>query len=238
MARVTLTLMEPLPPIDVDLVLKEIEDEYLNILLGARTKEVQWWEKSTALIWLSFFKVSSKYQIPLPPGTVRMIRATLLYDTLVLRLDHSIDLRKKTYQYRKKAGKAARKQINKAINRRLSKGLDDMDYLKLQEMFDLGNRILYRTQRLFDTLPFNSLAMISKPIFVLFEIFRFSLHFLITVMLVVMVVAGFQFFTSGSDIDLLSLVSSVFSLWWFQLLLLLLVFIYIRRIYLRLKDKD
>ncbi|MCP4540880.1 MAG: AarF/ABC1/UbiB kinase family protein [Chloroflexi bacterium] len=237
-ARVSLTFMEPLPPIDVDMVLKEIEAEYLHTLSGMRTKESQWWEKTSAQLWLGFFRVSNKHQIPLSIGTVRMIRATLLYDTLALRLDHSIDLRQVYAKYRKGVGKVARKRTHKKIERLLSRGFDEMDYLRLEEVIDLGSRTLYRSQRLLDSHPFNSVAMLSKSIVVLFETARFAISSLITIALTATLLAGFQRLIYGSKVNLRQTIIGVVSHGGFQAFILILILIDVRRVYLRLKDKE
>jgi len=237
-ARVSLTFMEPLPPIDIDEVLKEIEAEYLTALLGMRTREAEWWEKTSAQIWLAFFRVSSRHQIPLSVGTVRMLRATLLYDTLALRLDHSVDVRREYGKYRRRIGKSARKRVQNKFRRALNRGLDDMDYLRLEEAVDLGSRILYRTQRLLDSLSFNSVAMLSKPIFVLFEAFRFAVTSLVIIIAIVLGAALFQLVRGGSEATLGQTLGGIFSSGWFLLLIFALIVVNIRRIYLRLSDKD
>ncbi len=237
-ARVSLTFMEPLPPIDVSTLLKEIEAEYLIALLGMRTQESEWWEKTTAQIWLAFFRVSSRHQIPISMGTVRMIRATLLYDTLALRLDHSLDIRKEYDKYRKKAGKAAKRRIHKNVRQRLKYGLGEMDYLKLEETLDMGTRILYRAQRLLDSQPFNSVAMLSKPIVVLFETARFAIYSLIAIVLTAILLAGFQRLIYGLEVNLRQNIMGVVSSRWFQGFILILILVNIRRAYLRLSDKE
>ncbi|MHC4621170.1 MAG: hypothetical protein ACYTEQ_25770, partial [Planctomycetota bacterium] len=237
-ARVSLTFMEPLPPIDVDMVLKEIEAEYLHALSGMRTRESNWWEKTSAQLWLGFFRVSNRHQIPLTIGTVRMIRATLLYDTLALRLDHSIDPRKAYARYRKGVGKAAHKRARNKVRRLLTRGFDAMDYLRLEEVFDLGSRLLYRSQRLLDSQTFSSVAMLSKPIVVLFETARFAIYSLIIVALTVLFLAGFQRLIVGSAVDLGQIMTRLVSHRWFQALILILILVNVRRVYLRLQDKD
>ncbi len=237
-ARVALTFMEPLPPIDINVVLKEIEAEFLNSLAGMRTPESQWWEKTSAQLWLGFFKVSNKNQIPISMGTVRMIRATLLYDTLALRLDHDIDIRKEYAKYRKGVGKATKKRMHKVAKKRLNKGLDNMDYLRLQETIDIGSRILYRSHRLLDTFSFNSLAMLSKPIVVLFEGFMLIMYTVLVIILSAITFTAYQFLLHGAAINFVEALREIASRWWFQLFILIIIFSKVRRMYLRLKDKD
>ena len=237
-AQVSLTFMEPLPPVDVPTLLKEIEAEYLIALLGMRTQEAEWWEKTSAQIWLAFFRVSSRHQIPISMGTVRMVRASLLYDTLALRLDHSLDMRKEYDEYRKKAGKAAKKRIHKQVRQRLKHGLAEMDYLKLEETLDMGTRILYRAQRLLDSQPFNSVAMLSKPIVVLFEAARFGIYSFLAIALTALLLTGFQRLLYGSAVNMRQTITGIVSSIWFLGFIVTLILINLRRIYLRLSDKE
>ena len=111
MARLSLTLLEPLPPIDTDRVIKAVEQVFWDALLANRSKNSDWYERTTAQLWLGFFRVTSRFKIPMSFDTVRLIRATLLYDTLAARLDHDIDLTKEYRRYRRDAGKNARKRV-------------------------------------------------------------------------------------------------------------------------------
>ncbi len=237
-ARVSLTFMEPLPPIDVDAVLKEIEAEYHNALAGMRAKSSRWWEKTTAQIWLGFFKVSSRHKIPLALGTVRMIRATLLYDTLSLRLNHSIDLEDEYVKYRRGVGKQTKKRVHKRIRRIMDRGFDKMDYLRFEETMDLGTRLLYRAQRLFDTLSFKSVSTLSKPIVVLFEAFKLVINGIILLGFLVMIIAGAQYLLFDAQISFADIVKQLVLNVWIHLFILVLVGVYIRRVYFRLKDRD
>ena len=93
MARATLKMMEPFPPIDVSGVMKEVQDEYTRVLYTFRTKakHTLWWERTSARQWLATVQVAHKYNLPFNLHTLRVIRATLLYDTVVIRLDHQLD---------------------------------------------------------------------------------------------------------------------------------------------------
>jgi len=171
-------------------------------------------------------------------GTVRRIRATLLYDTLALRLDHGIDLRKEYLKYRRGVGKAAQKRMHKAIEKRLKNGLEAMDYLRLEETLDVGSRVLYRAHRLLDSQPFNSLSMLSKPIVVLFESFMLVMYTLLVVILSSVAYTAYQTVAHNAQINFFDAFLKISSQWWFQLFILVIVFAKLRRMYLRLKDKD
>jgi len=93
MARASLKLMEPFPHIDVTGVMRDIQDEYTRMLYTFQTKAeyTQWWERTSARQWLAIVRAAHKYRLPFNLHTLRVIRATLLYDSVVIRLDHQLD---------------------------------------------------------------------------------------------------------------------------------------------------
>ena len=93
MARASLKLMEPFPRIDVTGVMKDIQDEYTRMLYTFRTKAeyTEWWERTSARQWMAIVRAARKYRLPFNLHTLRVIRATLLYDSVVIRLDHRLD---------------------------------------------------------------------------------------------------------------------------------------------------
>jgi predicted unusual protein kinase regulating ubiquinone biosynthesis (AarF/ABC1/UbiB family) len=122
MARAGLKLFEPFPPVDLSQLMKDTEVEYLRAIFTfrAKAKHTQWWERTSATQWLASIKIARRYNLPLSLGTLRMIRATLLYDTLALRLDHTIDRFKEYGKFRKWRARFVRARWNRRVRRALS----------------------------------------------------------------------------------------------------------------------
>ncbi len=162
MARLSLTLLEPLPPIDTDEVIKAVEEVFWEALLAYRSKHSEWYERTTAQLWLGFFRVTSRFKIPMSYDTVRLIRATLLYDTLAARLDNDIDLPREYRRYRKDAGRDARARVVKAVERRADRGLRPEDWLRLDQFAALGRSALTQAERLSKLRTFSFGAYVGK----------------------------------------------------------------------------
>jgi ubiquinone biosynthesis protein len=238
MARVSMTLLEPLPPVDIDKVLKAIEDVYWEGLIATRSRHSEWWERTSAQLWLGFFRVTSKFQIPMSFDTVRMIRATLLYDTLAARLDHDIDLGKAYRRYVKDAGAAARKRLIQGSLDRWQKGLTGRDYLRLEELLNMGDTVLFQAGRLLNLRSFNFSALVGK--FVSTVMLSLSLLFqlvAITAVITIGVSLGQQLFFN-LDMSLTAAFSHILANRWYQLLMIILIIISVRRILFRLGDKE
>ncbi len=235
MARLSLTLLEPLPPIDTDRVIKAVEEVFWEALVANRSKQSLWFERTTAQLWLGFFRVTSRFKIPMSFDTVRLIRATLLYDTLAARLDHGIDLPKEYRRYRRDAGKAARKRIRSAAERRMDNGLDNEDFLRLDQLSSLGRRAIVQAERIATLQSFNFTAYIGKLVSTV--ILTFSLALQLALITAVAALLMWAFGPSDADSWGSALVAVIHFLP-YQLAMGLLVLISVRRILFRLKDRE
>jgi len=127
MARGTLKLFEPLPPLDVKALFQEAEAEYTRVLTIFRSdhEHTEWWERTSVRQWMSFFKFSRENNIPVTIHTLRMIRATLLYDTIAVRICKDLDRFEEYLKFRKFREKQAKNRISKKIKTQFKRGLDD-----------------------------------------------------------------------------------------------------------------
>lgn len=146
MARAAIDLLEPLPPIDIDELISETESVFWQDLYAYRSSHSEWWEKTSARIWMNFLRLARLRNIPMNLNTLRMIRATLLVDTLALRLDENIDQHVEYAKYEKGAGKRARKRLKKKMRDMFSV----RSFIELEQIFEASRSALYRAQRSLD----------------------------------------------------------------------------------------
>jgi ubiquinone biosynthesis protein len=154
MVQSALAIIEPLPPIDIDEFSKRLEAVFWEDLYAFKSKHYQWYERTSARIWISFLNLAREYNISMNLNTLRMIRSTLLYETVAARIYPKIDAWREHRKYNKSAGKRSRKRVRRAVHKRLFEGLTKPDYLKVEQLFDMGNRIMYLIQRHLDTPPY------------------------------------------------------------------------------------
>ena len=162
MVDIAISLLEPLPPIDIDEYTKQIEALYWDWLYAIRSPEAQWWEKASGVMWMKFIGISRDYQVPINLDTLRGLRVTFLFDTVIFRLYKDLDLSTEYRRYHKQAGSRARKRVKKAIRKRMTDGLSNQDYLQLEETMRMGNQIASRMQHFLDTPQHNFGAVIDK----------------------------------------------------------------------------
>lgn len=239
MVQSAVALLEPLPPIDIDELSKRLENLFWEDLNAFKSKHTQWWERTSARVWIKYLELAREYDAPLALNTLRMIRSTLLYETIAARLYGRVNAFKEHRNYLKTAGKAAKKRVRKRVHNFVFKGPSPDDYRSFEQLLDMGNRTMYLAQRWLDQPPFHFSLMVDKFVYAVSVILRTLITFV--------------FFTLGAGIlllvwRLLPPRQAEYDIWhackevllWgpYQFLVGLNLFLSIRKVMMRLYDKD
>jgi len=150
MVQAAMALLEPLPPIDIDEFQRRLETLFWKDLYAIKDKHSMWWERTSANIWISFLKLAHEYSVPMNLNTLRMVRATMLADTVAARLDHHIDPYDEFRKYERRAGVRARRRLR----RTLREALTTRTFVRIEDLVNSSFSALFRLQRLVDGEPF------------------------------------------------------------------------------------
>jgi ubiquinone biosynthesis protein len=144
MSRATLILMEPIPPVDVPALMKETQAEYLRVLhtFDTPAEYTQYWERTSARQWLTMVKIARKFKLPSNLHMLRMIRATLLYDSIVLRLDNQLNRYDEYLHFMKDLAQL----VKLKWRARLRDNSGDHFFLNVEEAGNALNDLLLKTQ--------------------------------------------------------------------------------------------
>jgi ubiquinone biosynthesis protein len=145
MAATSIALGGPLPPIDVDRFTTAIEELLTEWLYASKSADAEWWERSNATIWLRFISVARQFGIPANLETIQFFRGTLLYDSIIMRLNKDVEFDSEWKTYARTTATAARKRLQGLIGGRLG-GASDLDYLRCDEAIDVVGRFLSKVQ--------------------------------------------------------------------------------------------
>lgn len=165
MVQCVLSLLEPLPPIDVDALAARISEVLLRSVRAIDSPNADWWEKTSAGVWLSFMGVVRAFDIRVDLDVLRMIRSTLLYDTLALRLDPELDIYREYQRYRKVIAKRARKRATKQLRSVLKGEVDDRWFLQIEESRRMLQRGVHRLERALDSPTYRFVFLAGKTMF-------------------------------------------------------------------------
>lgn len=238
MTQVFLTLMEPLPAVDVNVLAREIEAIFYNQMLAFKSHYSHWYERTSAGMWLSLLSLMNRYKAPVPLDVLLFVRATLLYDTLALRLSPQLNLFAEFQTYAKNLQKQSQKRILKHMKKRLEHGFQAQDFETLERLLETGNSALHRLHRVlalpydFGVAPF----AIEKGIFMVQIFLRFVR------ICVILTAAGLLLnmlpqLSVTEELDPGTLLRDFFTSPWYIVCVLIVAFFYFRRLNFRLQDK-
>lgn len=241
MAQAALAIIEPLPPIDIDEFTKRLETIFWEDLYAFKSKHYLWYERTSARIWISFLELAREYNVSMNLNTLRMIRSTLLYETVAARIYPKINAWREHRKYNRSAGRRARRRVRRDVHKRLFEGLSSRDYLRVEQVLDMGNRFMYLLQRHLDAPPYRFSLLISKSIYAV----NVTLRMLLTAVFITLSAAFVMYWVrfifwpdAYRDSSLWGTYMELLTSRPFQVIALGAVWLYIRRILFRFWDKE
>jgi ubiquinone biosynthesis protein len=236
MVNCALSLLGPLPPLDVEGIRHEFEKIYADAVYAMKSKDAEWWEKSAAQSWLRFLEVGRKFSIPASADTIQYFRTQFGYDAVIMRLDNELNVSKEWEAYTKEAAVEARQRVKKSLRQRRY-GLTDMDYLRIEEFGDMITQLVFQLQRNIENPIIHFRNIVGKIAYIATLVLR--LGFFIGSAFCIGLIADFvskQWF--GQEIGWGQIFENAKSFGWLQVTLILVILLAVRRIILRLKLPD
>jgi predicted unusual protein kinase regulating ubiquinone biosynthesis (AarF/ABC1/UbiB family) len=177
MAQTALAILEPLPAVDVDDFRQRLEQVFWQDIYAFESKHSAWYERTSVNIWRSLFKLTREFNVPMNLNTLRMIRSTLLSETVAARLYPRVSAWREHRKYNQSAAKRARKRVLRGIRKRLC-GPTNTDYQRIEQLKGLFNRTVYLYQRFLDNPLYRYGLLIKKAIYAIALIVRTVFNFL------------------------------------------------------------
>jgi predicted unusual protein kinase regulating ubiquinone biosynthesis (AarF/ABC1/UbiB family) len=173
MAQAALGIIEPVPPIDKDQFALRLESVFWNDLYAIKDKHSAWPERISARLWIGFLKLSREFNVPMRLNTLRMIRASMLADTIAARLDNDQDPYKEFRHYAKGAGRRAKKRTCK----RLRTLTGPTVWTRLEMGIDTALKFCYQFSKTVDSLEsIDIIPLIGKAAVAAILMMRAILH--------------------------------------------------------------
>jgi ubiquinone biosynthesis protein len=228
-------LLEPFPPIDVSSVMKDMEGEHVRVLLTFRTKAkyTEWWERTSAPQWLAMVRAARRYGQPMNLNMLRMVRATLLYDTLVLRLDHRISRWKEFARFRRKDRTRWAEERWRKRRRRMRRDI----FLQLEDLMEVGGDLIARAQQTNASPTLRFTATIEKWVFA-FGMLSRTVGRLIVLTAVGVAIAMAVQYVRSEPITVIESTWTVVNSRVYQAVALALIAINLRAVAFRLRERD
>jgi hypothetical protein len=233
MVQSAISTVEPLPPIDIEEFSKELEVSYWGLAFAFKSKHSEWWQRTSISQWLEFMKLARRYQIPLARNMLNLVRATLLYDTLAMRLDSEIDICYEFNRYVEHLGRKSRKRLRKKILKLFS---DPVNFYNFERLLDLGNLAEYRVAQFLDAPRYNILFLVDKVSYAVSSTIKRMTYLLLITTFITFIIVSIDLI-QGQEIIPYNIVRQLFDNRAYQFLLFLFFIMNIRQILFRLQDK-
>jgi ubiquinone biosynthesis protein len=240
MARASLILLEPLPPIDLIDFTKELETHNWQMLYNfAVGKSMARGKGRTPVTqWLGLLQVARRYGVTIDFHILRLLRAIMLCDTMSIRLDPDLNIINEYRQFSRNIAQRRGRRMRRRATRQMTEGLDDKFYLRLERWVNAGEGLFFRLRHMLAIPSVNFSMLMSKWSFAIFTIITFAAQAAVvtglgmTALAATNYLAGIEF-TSGRAL-LEQLITNRF----YQLIILFLFFINSRSLLFRLDDKE
>jgi ubiquinone biosynthesis protein len=237
MVDATLSMLEPLPPIDLDKFTKEVEGVFWDWLYATKSRHSEWWERTSGELWARIIDVARRFRISVPLDVLRIFRATKVYDDAAMRMWTAVDPSREFRVYSRERGVRARREVRRSLRRRLERGPRSADYLQIEDMSRLLNQLASRGQHILDRPAHRFTGMVSKAAFGVSMLLRVAvmgagLH------LAAIVSAWLLLRSWGREVDLRRATEFLVYHPAYQLAMAMGLLVLIRRVLIRLEDID
>ena len=235
MARATFNMMEPLPPVDIPSLIKQAQEEYMRVLYTFNTpaEYTQYWERTSARLWLGLIRVARKFNLPMSLHMLRMIRATLLYDSIVLRLDNKLDRYDEYTLFMKDRAQLVKKKWRK----KLRDNSGDQFFLNLEDLGKSLTDLMISAQTTLNRPIVSFGSTVDKWVFSIAVLSRMVGRILLVTFLAMGAIALYNSLT-GQVKSFQDILGSVLQSRLYWLFLLSACILNFRHIAFRLKDRD
>ena len=235
MTRASLSLMEPLQPVDLPSLVKHAQEEYLRVLHTFNTpaEYTQYWERTSARQWFVLIRTSQKFNMPMNLHMLRMIRSTLLYDSIVLRLDNRLD----RYDEYTKFMKIRAEFVKRRWRNELRNNAGDDIFLNIEDFGSAFNDIMIRVQTMLGKPLVNLGSTVNKWVFAASVLSRMGGRILLVTVLCLGLVSLLHVVT-GEAVSFATALGQVILNKFFQAFLVFTFVFTLRLIVIRLRDRD
>jgi ubiquinone biosynthesis protein len=171
MAVAAMATMAPMPAIDLQTFREVVRSVFLDRQLDVSAKDAHWWEKTTTSLWVRFVEITRDFGVPVSADSLRLLRASLLYDTLAMRLHPELSLEYETKRYLRRAAKRAKRRA------RLAKKRDRVNpvakrIIALHDTIEAADRSIFWGSQAAEALPVDVVATVRPSTFVVAGLLR------------------------------------------------------------------
>ena len=240
MARTSLILMEPLPPIDLLELVQELEGYNWQLIyaLEAAPETLSLQERTSGIQWVGLLRLARKYGILLDIQVLRIVRATLLVEGVAARLHPSINFVDEYWKFDGYRAERARRRVTNTVLDQLDGKPDEQLIIRMDRIYQTVEGLLLRTRHMLSLPAVNFNVLMSKWAFAFYILVRFSGQALVVTLLAGLIMLGSSYLSGQPLPGLSQALAQVFTSPLYQLSILLLIYVSGRTVLFRMDDKE
>ena len=240
MARATLVLLEPLPPIDLIELVQELETYNWQLIyaLEAAPHSVSWQERTSAIQWAGIVQLARKYGITIDIQVLRLIRSTLLFESMAARLHGEINFVDQFRKFKSYRAEQARRRVTDSVLDQVDGKGTEQTIIRFDRFLHAADGLIFRTSHMLSLPSVNFNALMGKWAYAIYTLLRFLTQ-AVALTLIFSLLASLPLdFAYLSSINFFDLLQKAITNPIYQIILLALIFINGRTVLYRLDDKE
>ena len=240
MARSTLTLLEPLPPIDLIELIQELETYNWQMIysLEASPHSVTWQERTSAAQWAGMMHLVRKYGITVDIQVLRFVRSTLLLESMATRLHREVDFVRQYQTFKNyRAEQARRRVVDSMLDQMDGKG-NEQTIIRLDRIAHALDGFMFRTSQMLSLPAVNFNALMSKWSFAVYNFLRFVGQTAVLTLFFALFFNMAFYFDTGKFMGVGQVLQKVVTHPVYQVVFFITIFVHGRTVLFRLDDKE
>lgn len=240
MARASIILLEPLPPVDLIELIQELEAHNLQMLyvFEGDSAGATWSERTSAIQWLGLARVARKHGVTIETDILRLLRALLLFDATAVRLDPRLNIVKEYRKFNDHRASRARDRIVRSLTDPSEQSPADRFILRLDRVVNAGEGLFFRLRHVLSIPTVNFHMMMSKWSFAFSTLIAFVAQTALVTIVSMIVAAVVALLNDGTPGDISSLFKSVARNHLYQAFVLFLILVSGRKVLVRMDDSE
>ena len=240
MARASLILLEPLPPIDLIELVQELETHNWQLIyaLEAASQGVAWQERTSATQWAGIVQLARKYGITIDIQVLRLIRSTLLFESMAARLHHEIDFVEQFWKFNTYRAEQARRRVTDSVMDQLDGKGAEQTIIRLDRISHAVEALVFRTSHMLSLPTVNFNALMSKWSFAIYRLFRFISQAAALTLVFAVLISLQLYIETSRALNVIRVFQLVIANPMYLIALLVLIYVNGKTVLYRLDDKE
>jgi ubiquinone biosynthesis protein len=240
MARASLVLLEPLPPIDLIEFVQELETYNWQLIysMEASPQSVSWQERTSATQWAGMMQLVRKYGISVDIQVLRLIRSTLLLESMAARLYPEVNFIDQYQSFKNYRAEQARRRVTDSMLEQLDGKGSEQSIIRLDRIMHAAEGLLFRASHMLALPSVNFNALMSKWSFAVYNFMLFLGQIAIFTLVFGVLINLNSYLSTQHFVDVRRTLQMIIANPVYQVIFFIMIFVHGRTVLFRLDDKE